>query len=542
MADDKGPLSWLFSVVDKMSRPLRDIEKAMGAMGKEAKEAEGHVGAFEKQIEKLEGQIKAIKSDPAGFKHMQKMNQELREIQETGGTKWGKFRHNLFETLEIAKSIGEAFHWVGEKVYEFGSEVVKAAANEEKLGLQFELVMGNKDEARELAERIEQVGKASYMSTDALKQMELVLLRAGYRGEQLSQIQAAAQDIGALKGATPEAAMGAAQTLAKLRLRGGIRRATQLQEIAEETGITQPEIEAAIAKQFGVKVDRVKELISAGRVDSERALQVIYDALVKRGGGTGLGALAERAGKTLDARLTKLKEAPEKLFEKWAESPGFQKFSDAIQNLIDKLDPDSDTGKRLVAAIQTVADQIADIFAKLTKDDTLDKLVKAFTEIIPLATKLAEIFASLVGGAKALVDMYGLTKEAEAAGGQEAWQQKQLDLLKNAPKSNTGVWDAVSSIWRDWNVTPEEAMARAKAGRAPESAAASTSENPAIALAKRGLGAVMGGPITIGGGINVTVHGSDHGNPEEQGRNIAQTIQRELTRLLESMAVQQGVH
>ena len=353
MAGGGSPLQWFFDLYDHMSGPLANISKALNPFPSQVHRAETSVNHFNEEIEKLEHQLGKIKADPKGFKHMQKLQKELTEV--TGGGE--SFRHKMFETLEIGHRVGEMLEGIADHAIEFGSEIIKAAAGTETATMAFETFLGKGKPTEELLEQIERIAPHTALQGNELRNLDLGLVKSGFRGKQLEMAQAASLDLGALNPLNPQGAAQGAGMLQGLQERGGIRMSRQLLEIAQSTGVGLPELQSMLAKQFNTKVSNVNKLIESGKVDSGHALQLVYDAIQKQTGGP-LGSASERHGKTVAALMHKAGGIKEDLFEGLNKTQGFETFRGFLENLTDLFGGESDFGKKL-------RDTVGDTFTKV---------------------------------------------------------------------------------------------------------------------------------------------------------------------------------
>jgi hypothetical protein len=301
MADGGGPLRWFFELFDRISGPASKMKTG------------------------LEGVDDAMKKVTGA-------HDKLKRAHDAGGHATEGFRHKLFETLEIGARVGEMFEGVAHHAIEFGSEIIKAAAGTETATMAFETFLGKGKAAREELEKMERIAPKTALQGNELRNMSLGLVRSGFRGEELTRARAAALDIGALNPLNPQGAQQGAEMLAGFRERGGIRSTRQLMELAQTTGVGLPELQGMLAKQFNTKAANVAKLIESGKVDSEHAIQLVYDAIQKQTGGP-LGTAAEKHGSTVAALMHKVGGLGEDLFEGLNTSKGYEQFRGFLENV-----------------------------------------------------------------------------------------------------------------------------------------------------------------------------------------------------------------
>lgn len=142
--------------------------------------------------------------------------------------------------------------------------------------------------------------------------------------------------------------------------------AEELNQVLEAGGgaVRRADVFANIASQLGIAVSQVDKAIQGGRVSDDVGIFAILKALEKAGGGA-VGGMMREQGKTLTGLLSTLTDAPRAFFLSMDQSnlPGFTAIKGAVSNLIGLMDTSSETGKRLMATLDRVFNQLfGDLF------------------------------------------------------------------------------------------------------------------------------------------------------------------------------------
>ena len=88
---------------------------------------------------------------------------------------------------------------------------------------------------------------------------------------------------------------------------------------------------AQLKKDTGLDDDSLKKKMEGGKFGDQTLHAVLQVTADKQGG--ALGKTAETMADSVSAKFKKIQELPEKIFEKWADTPGFAKFSSALTKI-----------------------------------------------------------------------------------------------------------------------------------------------------------------------------------------------------------------
>ncbi|MDY0102829.1 MAG: hypothetical protein RBS07_07795 [Lentimicrobium sp.] len=146
----------IFSFIDKISRPMREVVDKMGQAAEQARKMNAAVKPIKNSIDDLKSRLDRMTVARNGaFRedHIRKYNgmirQTQRELQRLENLPPRGFMNRMRELPSMlsgmAKGIGIAF--VATKIIQFGSNVVKATADVEKYKLTLETMLGSKSAA-----------------------------------------------------------------------------------------------------------------------------------------------------------------------------------------------------------------------------------------------------------------------------------------------------------------------------------------------------------------------------------------------------------
>jgi hypothetical protein len=345
---------------------------------------------MERSLESLDGSLKQVTGQLFNMSNMMfesakathASSQSHKEHKENSES----FRHVLFETIEIAKEAGEAFHALGEKVFEMGKEMIDAAGFSERVELAMGTIMGSTREAREEMERFEGLAPKLGMTGRELTGLGAQFLTHGFKAEELPQAIGATSDIEAMNPNNPGAGGEFAGLLQNLKERGVMNERALIG--VSHMGVSIPDVMASLAQQYGVKTSAVKKLIEAGKVDEQHGREAIFAAIQKKTKGP-LGALGEKAGATVPGRLHALGGVTESIFAGLNNSEGYKTFSSFLGNLVELTGPDSDFGKRMRTGVGEVFNQVmGSLFGDLSGESGAKRLEHVLDGVLSVVKQI----------------------------------------------------------------------------------------------------------------------------------------------------------
>jgi hypothetical protein len=410
----------------------------------------------------------------------------------------------------------ESARKVAEIVIDGFKRAVEESGKEETRRLAYRLTLGKEGGGAALSD-VERFSKQTQFTPAQAKMMTLPLLRAGFSQKAARQEFATAADVQAGGGMSAEEFLGFAQ---HVKLKGGV---TTKQLVG--AGINAPEFFKSLAKKLKIGEKEAETRAKEGvKIDPQLILNEITEAVNKRqGGAAGTGAAA--ASKTLEARLAKLRDLPNQYLEKLVDSPAFGVLSEKIGSIIQRLDPESPQGQRIIAALDRVFTKIVGWFDELATEEGIDSLVNGFESVITVVSAVlsfvkdtvAEI-NKLIDGVKVLADISVAVTGSSAA--VNAIRKANEDLARE--KEN-----------RAASKRGNEQLERANSPFADaESSAGPWADNAPLKKAKGGKVIQLNAPISI------SVHPAKD-DVAHTGQKAGQEIHRHVSNALER-AVNEG--
>lgn len=379
MADEES-LGFEIDIDSKLDGAKSSAE-VLDRLDKTLTKLDAHLGDHGKKVEEVgEGHEKAGKHAKTLRHELEELNKKLKEL-----TAFQVFEFGFEHALELA-------HELYEVVTEVGKEAILAAAHEERIQKSFKFQLGD-EEGEHVLSYLDELGKKTEFVDDETKKMGQSLIKAGFAAEDLPHAMAAIADLAAFSSDKVEGASAALEALTRIQRTGVVdNRSLKPFGIGEDALIKS-------LQERGQKgdVDSIKKLLSEKKIDREELLQAVYQTITSKTGKL-LGAAGAELGQGLEARLHRLGNLPEQYFEKWANSPGFQVFSDRIEALFQKLDPDSPDGKRIFESLEAALNSVTGVVDKLLTPEGIDLFVSGLKSAL-------DTVGALIRGLKEMIDL-----------------------------------------------------------------------------------------------------------------------------------------
>jgi hypothetical protein len=329
--------------------------------------------------------------------------------------------HSLLEAMGLML-VFEGIEKITEKVVELGGEILHAAAGAERFEKSFQLTLGAEG-AEEILGWVEKIAKFTEFSDDRLKGVAGTLAQVGLRGNEMKRAIRGSLDIAAMTGGNLESAI---ESMAKLKRTGRIE-----SRALAPLGLGEDDFLKQLSKRTGKPSAALKKDLEKGKVDTAQSMEALFDLIHARTG-KALGAAGVDMSKTLGARITHLKDLPEQFFQGLSKSDGFARFSAILGKLLETLDPDSPTGKRIFANLDKAFTAFVDVLAKID----VDKFAKTLTTLFEkLPALIGGTTSALVALSAAMARFTGLTGPGAVGAGGHPLSEKALDTIPGTKKS-----------------------------------------------------------------------------------------------------------
>lgn len=335
--------------------------------------------------------------------------------------------------MKIGETLIEAAHKVIEIFTDGFKEAIAEGSKEQTKRQQFGLSLGTKEGAESFVD-IDRFAKQTQFTKDEIQPMILKLRRAGFDQKAARSAFAVAADIDAAGGMKAADYVDFAE---HLKLKGGVSKKQLL-----SANINVPEFFKALGKTHGISAATAeKQAEEGGHFDPQEMLNLIQKGVEKRQGGEG-GTGAGVASDRLETRIKKLKALPGEYLENVVDTPAFKKLSDAFGGLLEKLNPEGETGQRIIASIESMFNKIIGWFDQLTSENGLDSitegvgsLVEGLGKAVDVATMLVHAFEAVAGVAvtvsKPLGDLMAFGERlAHPTNGFNSEDELKQDLMK----------------------------------------------------------------------------------------------------------------
>lgn len=282
-------------------------------------------------------------------------------------------------------------------VRELGEAIVEATGKAEESRIVFNSLFGG-EEAEQLIEYSDKLGDKTGVLGKQWREIELTLGNAGFRMDDMRRAAAAVADLGALSGHGAAGAEEAADMLARLQNRGELSPRMLMQfKISEKDFWTE------LNARTGVGIETLKKNMAKGKVDIDAIKESIY-TLITAKTHRDLGGLGADVGEDLQSKIARLKNLPERYFEKFATSPGLESGKSKLDEVLEAFDPDSPRGARIFGSLERAVLSVVDSVAKIDFEHVASVVE---TEILPDIEAIVKTIANVdwVGGAGMLVDV-----------------------------------------------------------------------------------------------------------------------------------------
>ena len=315
---------------------------------------------------------------------------ELKEKAEQLGHQWTYAARGLKEFAEFTglMFIYEMTEKIVDKVIELGEEIVKTAAQEERSQKSFALLFGKEEGERQLR-YLDEVGAHTEFTRERLKKMSQDMARVGFSGSGLDRARAAALDIAAFSSNAEEGLSGAVGALERVKRTGRVDNRT-----LGGLGLGEKDFLAELSRRTGQGVETLKKQLDKGKVDTEDALEALYTIITRRTG-KALGGAGGDMERTLAARITHLKELPERFFEGFAHAPGFEKISDFLGRVTDAFDPESEFGHKVQENIDEIVDRIGGALGEIDIEHALTAVLDILHDLPDAVAAVTDTFKDM---------------------------------------------------------------------------------------------------------------------------------------------------
>jgi hypothetical protein len=378
-------------------------------------------------------------------KQQERAHEKAKEHSFLGGIKESTGLGHLTSAAFLGSFLAEGVMKIGETLVESAEKVVdiitdgvkdafKSAGKEQvqRIGEQISLGSGSK-EFREDAERFS--GNTGFTSSE-IRGLMLPSRNAGMSQAATRQSFSTAADIaaGRGKGGSAEEVGSIMEQFQHIFTKKGIGK-KQLVDLLGNVGSTIPDFYKALGKRMHISAKDAEKKSEEGGLDPQMLINMITEAQNKKqGGAAGTGGL--QYAKSFEAHWHKIGEIPDDFYRKLVDSPGFARANEMLGHLLEKLDPESPTGQRILGSLNKMFESITDAIgdpetAAEGIADAFDRATKFVAQIVPdlkdVGKELSIMLDSLLYAINRIQYAHALVKGDEHAMAQLAAQQADRD-------------------------------------------------------------------------------------------------------------------
>jgi len=298
----------------------------------------------------------------------------------------------------------------------------------------YKYILGGSDKAAMMFKEADDLARAMGGHTTKTAESMRELMGGGFSQTQSKNITAAIADVGAL---SPTADTGAISAqLAQMKGAGRVL-AEDLKPLLN-AGLND-DIFYQVLREMTGKTDQkdLKKLLEAGKVDADTGIQAILETVNRMGGNKGLGSIAAaRATETMGGQVDAAKAMFERLFMSISSGPAGAAMGTLAKQVASFLDPQGDSGKRILSVLNAMAGAVSGVLASLSGGALggfLSGLLSYFEALRPIAagffgafgagimaavTAIRQIMPAMGGASSTTLDLVGIAK---ALGSAFAW-------------------------------------------------------------------------------------------------------------------------
>ena len=388
---------------------------------------------------------------------------------------------------------------------------IKTAAEEERTGAVFKNMLG--DDAEGTLRYLEKFADLTEFTEDQAKEFGAELTRAGYRGDKFHDALEGIADAAAQSLHPLDAAQDAASAFAKMERTGKVDR-----RVLAGLQLDPRELTDSLASALGMSKEAVKKGLDEGTIPAAAAFGAVLDGIAKKTGKKAGEAAIDMAGK-MESSLTHLKDLPNRIMMGVSESQGMKDLQVGLDKMLETFNPDSETGKAMIAGLTDLIGEIGQAFKNVDWKDVGKDVQMLTDDLKGLIGPLAKTAGFIVNVYEALHGMG--TRIGEALGERDLqYQREQNRTIKN--RHLTGEIGAPEMEAAQAADKKKQNDANYEAAMARFTAQPVLSSMPPLSAAAGGTSSSKVTTNHIGAPqVTVNLYGA-HGNAQETGQAVAE--------------------
>lgn len=243
----------------------------------------------------------------------------------------GDFIQTTHSALAAVQLIGQAAVGAGRLI---ASGLQPAISREKSLGA-FEQLLGSAEKARDMYSQAVKFAAATPYETAQVVQSYKQLLTAQFSEEEVPIALQIIGDAASMSEAPQEALNTIIQQMGQMK---SIGRASMedLQPIFQAAMISQADYIKNVADNYGVTIDKARELQSGGKVSADVASFAVLKTMMDKTGGN-----MERASKQVGGLVSTLQSRPAEFLAKLQDTQGYDSLRDVLGRMAGAFDPET---------------------------------------------------------------------------------------------------------------------------------------------------------------------------------------------------------
>lgn len=449
-------------------------------------------------------------------------------LAELGRKEFPNLTRDIFKAEFALDALKEGAHLALRGIEALGDvikETIKNAAEEERTGAVFKNMLG--DDAEETLRYLAKFADLTEFTGNQAKEFGAELTRAGYRGDKFHDALEGIADAAAQSLHPLEAAQDAASAFAKMERTGKVDR-----RVLAGLQLDPRELTDSLANALGMSKEAVKKGLDEGTIPAAAAFGAVLDGIAKKTGKKAGEAASDMAGK-MESSLTHLKDLPNRIMMGVSESQGMKDLQVGLDKMLETFNPDSETGKAMIAGLTDLIGEIGQAFKNVDWKDVGKDVQMLTDDLKGLIGPLAKTAGFIIDIYRALHEFGGRIGEQAADRGL-AYQREQFRTIKNRHLTGEteSAEDRYDRVEVEKKAKNDEAYQQYLDSRPKEVAGPLSSLPPAPMLTSSAMPPLPAAPAPMSSSkittnhigapqVTVNLYGA-HGNAQETGQAVAE--------------------
>lgn len=337
-----GKVEWVYSLVDNASKNAKKIAESID---------------------------KVTKASNSVVPAMKKMEDKIANVRKYASDNFGGIASGIRSMSTYALVAAGSIVGLGTA---FGVAVFKAQAFKETTMTSLSLMLKDGKAAKAVWEdAIYLADKTPLETQDVIGAMKN-LIASGFDVKDSRFMLQALGDVASTHGEAANQALAAMITpLAQMKAFGKLDMGNlkQLTGWSSAAGLGVGQITGQLAKDLGVSVSQLEDMMQKGKVTADQGIASIMKAIQDGVSGGKVGSLMLAQSKTLTGLWSTLASKPFRFFAELETGGGIDFLREALFNITEVLSPTTKAGQKLMALIQDITNEIFGMFRAFSGSD-----------------------------------------------------------------------------------------------------------------------------------------------------------------------------